>query len=489
MIHTQTEIKFSNHVALYDILITQDSKYRLLNNLIDFDAIRPTLLKNYSRDMGRGAVDPIVLFKYLILKTIHPASDRDLVARSYTDMSYKYFLGLMPEDEVIDPSLLTVFRRQRMKDVNLMDLLLKSTIDKAKALKLISSKKVMVDATHTIAIFNSYSPTEAISKRSHLLLKALYEAGIDKSLINQLPSEPSSKKERTSASMVNYAEQLLAAIPQMQIILTEDIEEKMNYLQEALDDIAARAMVCRDPDARKGHKAPNKPFNGYKIHIAETTDGFITAVNVTSGEKADGEELQELIDKSQKNGLEKVEEVIADAAYGSKENIQKCEEKEVKLVAPPHHAIVGFRDENDGFVFNKDAQNVTCPAGELAVKKVFRNASEKRKENATFTYFFNVEKCKQCPLREGCYKEGAKYKTYAIRILSEEHQKQKEFSETPEFKREMRYRHRIEGKNSELKNRHGLGKTISFGFESLEIQTAVAVYYTNLKRIMKLMAK
>lgn len=31
--------------------------------------------------------------------------------------------------------------------------------------------------------------------------------------------------------------------------------------------------------------------------------------------------------------------------------------------------------------------------------------------------------------------------------------------------------------------------TISFGINSLEIQAAVAIYYVNLKRIMKLMAK
>lgn len=488
MIQSQKELKFSDHASLYDILIPEDSKFRKLNELIDFNLIRTALLKNYCKDMGRGAIDPIVLFKYLLLKTIHPASDRDLVARSYTDMSYKFFLGLNPEDNVIDPSLLTVFRRQRMKDINLMDLLLQSTIEKAKALELISSKKVMVDATHTISVFHSYSPAEAISKRSHLLLKALSEAGIDKSTIDKLPSEPS-KQDRSSANMVAYAEELLTAISESDILVTEGIGQRINYLQEALDDIAERAMVCRDKEARKGHKSANKPFNGYKVHIAETTDGFITAVNVTSGEKPDGDELQELIDKSEMNGLGKVEEVIADAAYGSKDNIQKCDSKDITLVAPVHQAVAGFRNENDGFVYNKDAQAVTCPAGELSTRKRFRKAREKRKENASYTYFFDVEKCKQCPLREGCYKDGAKSKTYMIRILSEEHQRQTAFSKTPEFKREMRHRNVIEGKNSELKNRHGLDKTISFGMESLEIQTAVAVYYVNLKRIMTLMAK
>ena len=116
------------------MLIPADSKFRQLNELIDFSLIRNELVKNYSKDIGRKAVDPIILFKYLLLKTMSPASDRDLVARSYTDMSYKYFLGLNPKHDVIDPSLLTVFRRQRMKDNDLMDLLMRSTINKPRHL-------------------------------------------------------------------------------------------------------------------------------------------------------------------------------------------------------------------------------------------------------------------------------------------------------------------------------------------------------------------
>lgn len=173
MLNCQTELKFSEHQSLYDIIILADSKFRQLNDLIDFTVIRKELVKNYSPNMGRGAIDPIILFKYLLLKAMHPASDRDLVARSYTDMSYKYFLGFNPEDDVIDPSLLTVFRRQRMKDINLIDLLLRSTIDKAKALGLLASKKVLVDSTHTLSVFKRYTPSVAISHRSRELLQSI----------------------------------------------------------------------------------------------------------------------------------------------------------------------------------------------------------------------------------------------------------------------------------------------------------------------------
>ena len=118
MLNTQGEIKFSEHAVLYDMLIPADNKYRLIDELIDFSFIYDELKDKYCLDNGRKAADPIMLFKYLMIKVIDNFSDVDVVEHSRYDLSYKRFLGLMPEDNVIDPSLLTKFRRQRLKDVN-----------------------------------------------------------------------------------------------------------------------------------------------------------------------------------------------------------------------------------------------------------------------------------------------------------------------------------------------------------------------------------
>ena len=39
-------------------------------------------------------------------------------------VSFKYFLDMAPEDEVINPSSLTKFRKLRLKDMNLLDMLI-----------------------------------------------------------------------------------------------------------------------------------------------------------------------------------------------------------------------------------------------------------------------------------------------------------------------------------------------------------------------------
>ena len=147
------------------------------------------------------------------------------------------------------------------------------------------------------------------------------------------------------------------------------------------------------------------------------------------------------------------------------------------------------------FLFtNKDADTYMCPAGELAYYKYYSkerprtydaNGKTKRSyKNAQVSYFFDVKKCQECPLREGCYK-GGNYKTYTVTILSDAHKEQIEFEKTPEFKQKMKKRKRIEPLNAHLKNDLGMKQNISYGIESMTMQTAVAIYMSNIQKIMK----
>lgn len=89
-----------------------------------------------------------------------PKSDVDLVEHSKYDMSFKYFLEMAPEDDVIDSSSLTKFRRLRLQDINLLDLLIGKTVEIALKKGIITSKIIIVDSTHTKARYNQKSPKE-----------------------------------------------------------------------------------------------------------------------------------------------------------------------------------------------------------------------------------------------------------------------------------------------------------------------------------------
>jgi transposase len=129
--------------------VPKDNRLRKIMDLIDFTFVYKELKDNYCLDNGRNAIDPIRMFKYLLLKSIFDLSDVDLVERSKYDMSFKYFLGMAPEDAVMDPSSLTKFRKLRLKNVDLLDLLIHKTVGIAVEKQILKSNAIIVDATHT----------------------------------------------------------------------------------------------------------------------------------------------------------------------------------------------------------------------------------------------------------------------------------------------------------------------------------------------------
>ena len=145
------------------------------------------LVDKYSSTNGRNAESPIRMFKYLLLKTIYTVSDVDVVERSAYDMSFKYFLEMTPEEAVINPSSLTKFRKLRLKDTDLLDLLIYKTVVIAIEKGIIRSKSIIVDATHTLSRSNPFSAVEVLRERSKILRRTIYS--FDESLKNKMPKK------------------------------------------------------------------------------------------------------------------------------------------------------------------------------------------------------------------------------------------------------------------------------------------------------------
>lgn len=113
----QESFILSPHIELYNQLIPSDHLLRQLNELVDFSFVHDELVDRYCLDNGRPAESPITMFKYLLLKCIYDLSDRDLMERAKYDLSFKYFLNIAPEDDVIHPTALTKFRTLRIKSI------------------------------------------------------------------------------------------------------------------------------------------------------------------------------------------------------------------------------------------------------------------------------------------------------------------------------------------------------------------------------------
>jgi transposase len=481
MLLQQAEFQFSEYSSLYNLIVPKDNLLRKINDLIDFSFVYNELVNKYCSNNGRTAESPVRMFKYLLLKTIYDISDVDVVERSRFDMSFKYFLDMSPEEDVINPSSLTKFRKLRLKDTDLLNLLISKTVSIAIEKGVIRSKSIIVDATHTLSRSNPFSVIEVLRERSKQLRKTIYI--YDENCKERMPRK---NIDNDLAKELAYCKELERIIEnEPSLIFIPAVREKLNSLKETVEDTQENIVISKDADAKIGHKSEESSFFGYKTHIAMTEERIITAAVVTSGEKGDGPELPKLLEMSQKNGIE-VDTIIGDAAYSGKENIKLTSNQKIKVVAKLNPSITqGFRKNEDTFDYNKDADMFVCPAGHMAIRKA-KQGKKNVGQNQVNTYYFDIEKCKTCPLRNGCYKDGTKSKTYSVSIKSDLHQEQIAFQETEYFKEKAKHRYKIEAKNGELKNVHGYGRAKSYGIDNMQMQSAMAIFTVNLKRIIKM---
>lgn len=481
MLNKEYQIPLSQFSGLYDIVVKKDHKLRRILELIDFNFVYDELKDKYCADNGRMAKDPVMMFKYLFLKTFYGLSDRCLVERCMTDMACKFFLGLNPEDEVIAPTTLTKFRRQRLHDVDIIDLLLKQSVQVAKDNDLIDGSTIIVDATHSFARSNPILPTEMLKRLSANLRKAVYN--VDETYKQKMPPKYEGVDLERGLAYVDKLVSLLSS--DEKLMLHEEILQKMDILQETVDDIKDHYTTSYDKDARVGHKSADTEFFGYKTHIAITPDRLIVAATVTSGEKNDGKELPSLIAKTQEM-LPKLERVVGDGAYAGNTNLENAEAQGIEIVAKVNHSIIeGMEIERKGFTYNKDAEMMVCPAGHMAISKSILRYKEPGNNNRV-NYLFSRTICRTCKFKAEC-NPGNSAKKFSYPIQTPIQLRQIEFMKTEEFKRWSKERYKIEAKNSELKHQYGYNRADYYGLYSMKLQGAVALFASNVSRILKLM--
>ena len=184
------------------------------------------------------------------------------------------------------------------------------------------SNTMIVDSTHTEARYGKKSAREYLLEVCKNLRKKVYAA--DESYVEKMPKKPDNHQIGIYEEVVKYCQEVLDLVnSDAKLKMYKNISENINLLQETIDDVNEELTISKDPDARVGHKTSDTEYFGYKTHIAMTPERIITAVSVTSGEKADGKEIPGLVRKMEKNGVT-VESIVGDGAYSEKELIASC---------------------------------------------------------------------------------------------------------------------------------------------------------------------
>ena len=230
--NSQMCLSLSPYQGLYDAIIPQKHLLRRIKENIDFSFVNPMLRKQYCEHFGRPAKEPEMMF-----------------------------LDLEPESPMVAPSLLTKFRKTRMTE-DILEEMLKETIQQALDKGLIKSGTIIVDSTHTNASVRAKSPTQILRDLSKQLRKEIYKNAYD--LSESFPEKPS--LEAGLDEEIAYTEVLLSVLKEgIAACGNKKIQDLAERIRGLLDTDKIREIRSKDDeDARFGHKTPTSTFYGYK---------------------------------------------------------------------------------------------------------------------------------------------------------------------------------------------------------------------------------
>ncbi len=136
-------------------LVPADHLLRSIERHIELDFIRGETAHLYSADNGRPAVDPVVLFKMLMIGYLFGIrSERQLVREIQVNVAYRWFLGFRLTDKIPDASTLSQNRRRRFAGTDIEQRIFDQIVQQAIGHGLIGGRVLYTDSTHVKANAN-----------------------------------------------------------------------------------------------------------------------------------------------------------------------------------------------------------------------------------------------------------------------------------------------------------------------------------------------
>src|SRR5271155_4317275 len=186
-----------------EALVPERHLLRKIDSAVDFGFIHERVKHLYCEDNGRPALEPVVLFKLLLLGYLYGVrSERQLMREVEVNVAYRWFLGLRLRDKVPDASTLSQNRRRRFAESTIYQEIFDEIVLLAMKKGLASGTVLYTDSTHLKANANKnkYDLAEVRVKPQEYLAaldQAVTEdrAAHGKAPLKDKPAEPESEVE------------------------------------------------------------------------------------------------------------------------------------------------------------------------------------------------------------------------------------------------------------------------------------------------------
>lgn len=429
---------------------------RQLDRVIDLSFVRPLVGKYYSHT-GQPSVDPVVLFKTMLLGYLYGiTSERRLAEECGLNMAFMWYLGYDLDEPTPNHSVISKARSRYGKEV--FEKFFQEVLSICVKAGLVKGEKVFADST----LISANASLKSILARAEAREVRYTPREYVEKLFEENPVEEGAKDKSKAEPGSSGPEEVGRQSE------SKKVSSKTHY-------------SSTDPEA----SLVTRPWKGlmiaYKGHFTVDSGRVITALKVTPAGVDDAKVVEALVEAQPI----RPREFCADSHYGVAEVYEGLLKKGIKPVIPrrsPQSRIPSpGKLSLKAFRYIPERDVFMCPEG----KELRRKAYLKRW--GSYYYRARKKECSGCRRRQACSTEKSP------RMLMRYPREKQEAVDwavnhlaTPEAKKTLKERAIFaEWIIAEAKTLHGLRKALFRGLEKTSIQALLTASVQNIKRLIK----
>lgn len=448
MLRDTSPQQYQLEMVTLEQLVPKYHLVRKIDTTVDFEFIRTEVAHLYCKDNGRPAIDPVVLFKIMLLGYVFGVpSERRLMQDIEVNVAYRWFLRLSLTDKVPDASTLSQNRIRRFNGTDVFQRIFDHIVEQAISRHLIGGRTLYTDSTH---------------------LKASANKGKS---INKL----------VSASTSAYIRQLNEAVEEERKVAgKKPLKEK----QEQVCELQSIKSSTTDPDS--GFMTREGKPQGFFYLDHRTVDGkhgLITDTFATPGNVHDSQPYLARLDRQLERFDLNPVAVGLDAGYNTAMLCHLIQERQIE-------PVMGYRRPNKGkgllrknaFNYEKDSNSYRCPQGQsLLYSTTNRDGYHEYKSDPAI--------CRNCPLLKQCTRSKNQTKVLTRHVFEEAKEAANQTRLSAWGKKiYQRRKETVERSFADAKQHHGHRYARFRGLQNVQMQCLMAGTAQNIKKMALLLA-
>lgn len=440
-----------NELEFVDIetLVPKDHLLRKIDRHVDFSFIYEKVEHLYCSDNGRPAVDPLLLFKMLLLGYLFGIrSERRLEQEVKVNLAYRWFLGLGVAGKVPDHSTISRNRIDRFAGTELYQEIFDAIVLQAMGKNLVDGKTIFTDSTH---------------------LKANANKG-------------KFVKKQVSSSVKSYTASL-----DSDVAAERSKRGKKPFKPKDDEDPPNREVKSSTTDPESGYMHRDGKPKGFFYLDHRSVDGkhaIVTDVHVTAGNVHDSVPYLERIDRQRERFAFPLKEVAVDAGYITAPICKGLADRGIYAAMPYKRPMgkPGMLKKRD-FVYDEHYDCYLCPQGQvLEYSTTTREGKNEYKSDPAI--------CARCPQLSQCTSSRSKQRLVQRHLWEgyleevQEHRYQERGKKLYKRRKET-----VERSFADAKELHGHRYARLRGIAKVKEQCLLAASAQNVKKIALLLSR